>query len=257
MNTDTTRFDAVAANIKAAMMAKKLTVPELNILMGRNRDNAAPYMWLQAKTAPHPHHRKLVADLLDLTIEQVTPDPALSRVFRETPEDGLPRVGKQIQDLPRYGHIAAAIRKLIQTQGISASELSRQLGCKSVSASWPWLNAINAPSPEMRRKIHRMFLVPLDDLTPKSPVNGSRSPQAELFTEKVTNVPKTLDNPEPLLTFSILTDGRARLTMDVLLPGDKAWDIMNALHAAGLMPPLDTTEETHEPEEPARSGNRV
>jgi transcriptional regulator with XRE-family HTH domain len=133
-----------------------------------------------------------------------------------------------------FGHIATALRKIIDDRGWKAGDFNQAMGLKrSNTAIYQFLNGKMAPGPEARIKISKMFGIPIEQLTPQ---RLSDKPSA-IVTYKPSKSPiiANYNRPSDVLSFAVTADGNARLKLDVVLSLDKATPLLRMLLDAGLV----------------------
>ena len=131
-----------------------------------------------------------------------------------------------------YGHIAATIRQCMEARSWKMADLNVAIGRKPDNTlGYVWINAKGAPSPVMRAKLALALNVPESDLTVRN-TDGGEMVKAE-------RIPRGEALPPPpvhkdVLTFSINTEGQARIRFDFTMAAAKGAALLRILMDAGL-----------------------
>jgi hypothetical protein len=134
------------------------------------------------------------------------------------------------QEIAKYGHIAARLRGLIDSGKWTYATLSRAAGLSQHNGSWAWVNARAAPRESTARALAKAIGCDWQDLRPKK--LGDSEPEApEAESTPVTTA------PVPVFSFTVLSDGNARVKLDTTLPLESAKPLIRMLFDAGDLLP--------------------
>lgn len=135
----------------------------------------------------------------------------------------------------KYPEIAGVIRQAMATRSLTHRDLSRAMGYEQQQGSptYNWANGVSAPSEAYRAVLAKVLHVSEADLTPrKSEVTMSTNGQVAVQVERVREF-----RPDPQLSFVILSDGNARLKLDVIGPIDRISAVLQHLLAERIVDP--------------------
>jgi hypothetical protein len=149
--------------------------------------------------------------------------------------DAAPATAREIA---MFGHIATAIRKAMEAKGIGPGDLNQALGRpRGHTGIYGWINARGGPGEEIRPQLAKLLGVPEASLQRRDVgerVSVATEPGNALVrlpspgTAAVSRVPEVLH-------FAVLTDGTARLRMDVTLPTERGVGLLRLLLDAGMI----------------------
>lgn len=109
-------------------------------------------------------------------------------------------------------------------KGLTASDVSDKLiGSRASSVPYNWVAGRNVPAPKYRAKLARLLDISVEDLTPRDDVTY-RTNGAAAVTAKAPA--RDLRHAEQQLSFTILSDGQARLRVDVTGPLERISPIL-------------------------------
>ena len=145
----------------------------------------------------------------------------------------LPATPEQIA---RFGHVAAVLRKYMAEQNINTTELNKQLGyVGSNPGAYKWLASKGGPSPKARAKVTALTGIPESELTPRAwlerPALGSRVHRVILPHEEPPVICETRD----LLQFNVDSNGIATIKLTAKLKLEDAMPLIQAIVQAGIV----------------------
>lgn len=112
-----------------------------------------------------------------------------------------------------YGHIAAALRAVCEKNQWSPGDLNERLKRpRGHSALYHWLRGTGAPDLKNRKKLAKLTGIPEHELTVRE-----LSAQLPAVVTSSPGVSRT-SIPDNVLSFTVNTQGDARLRLDVTLP---------------------------------------
>lgn len=141
------------------------------------------------------------------------------------------------REIAMFGHIATAIRKAMQGKFETVGDLNQALGRpRGHTGVYGWINARGGPGEEIRPQLAQLLGVPEASLQRREVgerVSATEPGNAMVRlpspgTAAVSRVPEVLH-------FAVLTDGTARLRMDVTLPTERGVGLLRLLLDAGMI----------------------
>ena len=130
-----------------------------------------------------------------------------------------------------YGHIAIALRQFLNTKGWKARDLNKAMGFDpGYSAGYQWINGKSAPGPEYRTKLAKLTGISEDKLSKRQPGKAL----VTLASLPALPAPR-IKLASEVLSFSVASDGTARIKLDVSLPMHLANPLLRMLLDAGLV----------------------
>jgi transcriptional regulator with XRE-family HTH domain len=137
-----------------------------------------------------------------------------------------------------YGHIAARLRKEMDTRGWKVADVNQAIGrALTNSAVYVWLAAKGAPGAATRAKLSKALKIPVADLTPRDEASGAVMVRAEKVVRRPREDEGYIKPPAPrdVLSFTIDNEGNARIRCDVTLPAVKGAAMLQILLNAGMV----------------------
>jgi hypothetical protein len=140
----------------------------------------------------------------------------------------------------KYGHIAMLIRSKLAEKQWSIPDFHEKLGLPRTSATaYHWLNCMGAPGNTLAAKVAKLLGVPLAELAARDPGDNQLPvvlaapgyPTVGPSKPAVRSLPPAGD----VLSFSVDSDGLARLRLDVRLPLAQAAPLLRVLLDAGIV----------------------
>ena len=124
-----------------------------------------------------------------------------------------------------YGEIASALREWCVANDKGAADLNKIMGKNpSYSSGYQYLNGKMAPSPYFRALLSKATGIP-----------ESKLMKRELTTE-LTPVKAVVSNkPADILSFTVTSNGEAKIKLDVTLPIDSAAALFRMILDAGIV----------------------
>jgi hypothetical protein len=149
--------------------------------------------------------------------------------------DAAPATARQIA---MFGHVATVIRKAVQEKFETVGDLNQALGRdRGHTGVYGWINGKGAPGPEIRPKLAKLLGVPEASLERREAgerVSVAKEPATAMVRLPSPGAPAPARAPE-VLHFAVLTDGTARLRMDVTLPAERGVALLRLLLDAGMI----------------------
>jgi hypothetical protein len=134
----------------------------------------------------------------------------------------------------RFGHIAAAMRKAMDAKRWTIGDLNQACGQQRGNTGvYAFLNSKAAPGAKVRARLSKVLGLPESALLAR---DGSRPVEAgpALQIEGPRATPQRAPAP-PVLQFLVDGDGMARIKLDVSLATDKAVPLLRLLLDAGMI----------------------
>lgn len=112
------------------------------------------------------------------------------------------------EQVAKYGRVAAKLRQYVADNKLSRGDLSERLGFKRDAAHvYGWLASKAGPGPEARRKLAKLTGTKPDDWKADGLHPG-------VSTKTILSLPKPVA-PDRILSFNMLSNGQAKLQLDV------------------------------------------
>ena len=132
------------------------------------------------------------------------------------------------EQIARNGHVAALLRQRMNEIQWQPKDLNAALKLADGHPTvYSWLSAENAPGPEYREKLAKIFKTPPENFMPR-PLN--KTERTEIVSTAVAIAP----TPKNVLTLAINNQGEARIQLDVLLPAQQAMALARSLFDFGI-----------------------
>jgi transcriptional regulator with XRE-family HTH domain len=135
-------------------------------------------------------------------------------------------------DIARCGHIIVFLREQLERRGWTVRDLSLALALAPESTTaYAWLRGTSAPGPTLRNKLSALFNVSPEMFLPKA--RDERVPPAEAPVKISRTLPAASARHE-VLSFTVGSDGNARIRLDATMPLASATPLLRMLLDAGL-----------------------
>jgi hypothetical protein len=129
-----------------------------------------------------------------------------------------------------YGHIAAALRSFMEKKGWGPADLNHAMGKdRSYSAGYQLVNGKTGAGSKLLPKLMKITGLSAEQLTMRKIKTMSKS------TAIVTYKPSKTSRLNDVLVFSVTSDGKARIKVDIELPLESATPLLRMLLDAGLV----------------------
>jgi hypothetical protein len=142
-----------------------------------------------------------------------------------------------LEQVARYGHVAAALRAVLKERGWGMPEFNEALGrARGDAGIFKWVLGTGAPNPNSRALISKVTGIPEAALEPRRP--GESPPGTALVAAPPPGGAVKLLPPvrttDPL-TFRVTPTGETHIRLDVTLPADKGVPLLRMLLDAGIV----------------------
>ena len=132
-----------------------------------------------------------------------------------------------------FGHIATALRAVMHKHHWSVGDMHERLGMeRSNTVLYGHLGCRAAPGPELRAKMSKVFGIPETELMKRDLVT---SQTAVTVSEPRQHIMKPM-SPVPVLSFTVDTNGMARIKLDAAMSLAAASPLLRILLDAGIVP---------------------
>jgi hypothetical protein len=138
------------------------------------------------------------------------------------------------EQIARYGHMAASLRKALADRGWTPLDLSKAIGTGDAGSNcYSWAAAKGGIGPKYRKIVAEILGIREEDLMnrdapPKVPAKPAQAPAP-------VSAPVARPAPvrAPLLSFTIDHDGNGRIALDVTLPAADAARLLGLILERG------------------------
>lgn len=132
-----------------------------------------------------------------------------------------------------FGHIATALRAVMQKHHWSVGDMHERLGMERRSTTlYGHLACRAAPGPELRDKMAKVFHIPETELMKRDLVTGQ---SVVTVSEPRQHIMKPM-SPLPVLSFTVDASGMARIKLDAAMSLAAASPLLRILLDAGIVP---------------------
>ena len=142
---------------------------------------------------------------------------------------------------PQFAHIASLIRSKMEEYNWSVTDLNRIMGLPGHKSNvYHWIKGTGAPNAESRARLAKALSVDESELIGKANVQLPIAPRTAIIHYK--NKPRTIHEPSRVLAprvdplnFTVLTDGTARIQLDITMPLDNAKALLRMILDADVI----------------------
>ena len=137
------------------------------------------------------------------------------------------------EQVAKFGHFAATLRKWMKDHDVSIRELNEKLGrAETNTAPYMWINAKMAPGPTLRPLLAKVTGIPGSELMPRSMAPGPGKAVMILPRQEPTPLVPVARN---VLSFIVTNDNMATIKVDATLPLETATPLLRMLLDAGVI----------------------
>lgn len=132
--------------------------------------------------------------------------------------------------IAKHGHVAEVIRREMLARGMTLNQIGKALGTTGTAVSH-WIRCQNGPGEAMRQRLAKFLDMRPDDFKAKavSEIVAGNS-QAKLPGQAIQPIKR-----QDILSFTIDSEGMARLKLDVVLPIEHGVPLFRVLLDTGIV----------------------
>jgi transcriptional regulator with XRE-family HTH domain len=150
----------------------------------------------------------------------------------------MPRKSNKPPRPVKHPHIAAALRDGLERKGIGVPDLSEHLGLgRAAPTAYAWIRGVAAPRPDVAKQVAKFLNIPETELMkrPGLTMNGEHTPAAREVVRETA--------PNKALSFIVLSDGNARLQVDLVGPIARISAVLLHLMKENLVSPHEISPD--------------